>query len=237
MQRLSFARYFYLQVPYYYGLAERLDKLGTKIMPGGLVFEMKKNLKADIKGIVLAGGRSKRMGKDKGLIDYHGKPQRIYCYELLKNLGLSSVHISCREDQEEELSAFGPIIDPPGRSGPIFILENAFQLLHDSALMLIPCDVPLIDKKSLEFLVANRNLNKIATAFLSPFDHKPEPLLAIWEPSSLDLIQSYIQVGNFSPRKLLMEADAHVIEAPFPQKLRNVNTPEEAEEIKRFLEE
>ena len=175
------------------------------------------------------------MGEDKGLIEYHGKAQRIHCFELLESLGLASVHISCRADQKEELETFSLIVDPPGRAGPIFILERSFQLIPHSALMLIPCDVPLIDKSSLEFLLAKRKPDKIATAFLSPLDHKPEPLLAIWEASALSLIKTYIQAGNFSPRKLLMEADAHLIEAPFPQKLKNVNTPEEAEEIRALL--
>ncbi|NNE77041.1 MAG: NTP transferase domain-containing protein, partial [Pricia sp.] len=36
-----------------------------------------------IYGLVLAGGKSSRMGKDKGLIPYHGMPQREYLYHLL----------------------------------------------------------------------------------------------------------------------------------------------------------
>lgn len=177
------------------------------------------------------------MGEDKGLIEYYGKAQRLHCFELLSSLGLGSVHISCRADQKEELEAYNPIIDLPGKAGPIFILQHALQSLDGSALMILPCDVPLIDKESLEYLIAERKADKIATAFLSPIDHKPEPLLAIWESSALVLIQSYIKAGNYSPRKLLMEADAHLIEAPFSQKLRNVNTPEEAEEIRRLLDE
>ena len=53
----------------------------------------------DIMGLVLAGGRSQRMGMDKGMLQYHGKPQREYLYEQLEPI-CSRVFLSIRPEQE-----------------------------------------------------------------------------------------------------------------------------------------
>lgn len=189
-----------------------------------------------IRGLVLAGGKSTRMGKDKGLLIYHQKPQRLHSYDLLSELDLASVHISCRKEQEDELNAFNPIADPAGRAGPIFILNHVLSLYPNSAWLLLPCDVPLMDIHTLNHLMDRRNAAKIATAFRSPSDGKPEPLLAIWEASALPLIQAAISRGNYSPRKLLMEEDVKLIDAPNEAALLNANSPEDQERIKDFIE-
>ena len=49
-------------------------------------------------GLVLSGGRSTRMGKDKGLINYHGIPQRDYIYNLLNEV-CDETYMSIRKDQ------------------------------------------------------------------------------------------------------------------------------------------
>ena len=54
-----------------------------------------------LNGLVLAGGKSQRMGEDKGQINYHGKPQREYLYDLLNGF-TESTYMSCRPDQVSE---------------------------------------------------------------------------------------------------------------------------------------
>ncbi|MEM8887557.1 MAG: NTP transferase domain-containing protein [Bacteroidota bacterium] len=186
-------------------------------------------------GLVLAGGKSRRMGEDKGLISYFGKAQRIHCFELLEELGLEKVYTSCREDQLAELMEYFPLADRPGRAGPMFILDQALEMNPHKAFLLLPCDVPLMDAASFEFLLKQRDPSKIATAFLSPFDGKPEPLLAIWEAKAHTLIQSYIAQDSISPRRLLMAEDVKLIEAPSPEKLQNANSPEEQEKIRAYI--
>lgn len=189
-----------------------------------------------LRGLVLAGGKSTRMGEDKGLLIYHHKPQRIHCFDLLSQLNLEAVHISCRKDQQAELRNYRPIADKAGRAGPMFILNHIFELYPQNAWLLLPCDVPLMDAKTLNHLILNRDPKKIATAFRSPTDGKPEPLLAIWEPSAFPLIQTAIAAGNYSPRKLLIESDAKLLDAPNPEALLNANSPADKEKIQRILQ-
>ena len=53
-------------------------------------------------GLVLAGGKSMRMGTDKGAIAYHGKAQREYAADLLKDLGIET-YLSVRSEQLDQL--------------------------------------------------------------------------------------------------------------------------------------
>ena len=54
--------------------------------------------------MVIAGGKSKRMGFDKGTIEWHAKEQRYYAADLLKEL-CGEVFISCRPEQEKDIDA------------------------------------------------------------------------------------------------------------------------------------
>ena len=62
-----------------------------------------------ISGLVLAGGKSSRMGHDKGLADWHGKPQRYYIADLLAKV-CDAVYISCREDQVKDITTYYPTL-------------------------------------------------------------------------------------------------------------------------------
>jgi len=73
---------------------------------------------AKLYGLVLSGGKSTRMGTDKGLIKYHGVPQREYLYDLLSQV-CEETFISLREEQEAELpSRMQTIVDLNEFRGP-----------------------------------------------------------------------------------------------------------------------
>ena len=61
-------------------------------------------------GLVLAGGKSQRMGEDKGLINYHGKIQREYMADLLDDI-CEETFISCRPEQAAEIEHYPTLPD------------------------------------------------------------------------------------------------------------------------------
>lgn len=63
----------------------------------------------------------------------------------------------------------------------------------------------------------------MATAFESPFDQMPEPLIALWEPKSYAVLLSFLAQGYSCPRKVLLNSDTLILQAPEPETLTNVN--------------
>lgn len=182
-------------------------------------------------GLVLAGGKSQRMGHDKGLIDYHGMPQREYAYQLLEN-ACEKTFLSVRPDQEDEIpQGLAPLPDVMLGLGPYGALLSAFQAHPGKAWLVLACDLPLADRQALDHLIRHRNPSKMATAFQSPVSDFPDPLLAIWEPKSYLPLLQFLAQGYSCPRKALINSDIELLQAPNPDWLRNANTEEEYQEI------
>lgn len=186
-------------------------------------------------GLVLAGGRSVRMGQDKGLMDYHGKPQREHAADLL-NAFCEKTFLSCRSDQVATLDSSYPALpDTFEGLGPFGAILSAFREHPDVAWVVIACDLPLLDAPTLQHLTQERRTSQIATAFISPNDNMPEPLIAIWEPKSYAVLLQFLAQGYSCPRKVLLNSEVHLIEPAQPQALTNVNSRAEVEQIQASI--
>lgn len=189
----------------------------------------------DLCGLVLAGGKSVRMGADKGLINWHGLPQREYLYNLLSRY-CTDVYISCREDQINTIDSRCNILtDKVLDRGPLNGILTALEHHPEKAWLIVACDLPLVDEATLEFLLKNRQISKDATAFLSSTDNLPEPVITIWESKIYSKIPELLSKNIKCPRKILIHSDIHSITSPNPKWLINSNTPEDALYVKSIL--
>ncbi|MBG9378475.1 NTP transferase domain-containing protein [Panacibacter sp. DH6] len=188
-----------------------------------------------LKGLVLAGGRSERMGFDKTVIAWHGKEQRTYMADLMRPV-CNSVFISCRQEQVENVNSYPAIADSFTGLGPFGAILSAFREDPDAAWLVVASDLPLLDSDMLNYLVQYRDASKVATTFESPHDGFPEPLITIWEPKAYPLLLSFLGQGYSCPRKVLRNADIKMIKAPQPLKLMNVNTEAELLEAKKVMD-
>ncbi|RRQ48926.1 molybdenum cofactor guanylyltransferase [Maribacter algicola] len=188
-------------------------------------------------GLVLSGGKSTRMGQDKGLISYHGVPQREHLYHLLDTL-CDKTFLSVRQDQDEEIASnFKTILDRNEFRGPYNGLLSAHREYPDVAWLVLACDLPLIDEASLKELISQRDTQKLATAFANRDNPLPEPLCAIWEPEALKTSIAYLEAGNGTcPRKFLINNDVSLVFPKTPQVLLNANSQEEYKEALQKLE-
>lgn len=188
-------------------------------------------------GLVLAGGKSVRMGHDKGLIQWHGKEQRYYMADMLQGL-CSDVFISCRQEQQQDIATeYKTLTDTFEGAGPLIAILSALKEKPDSAWLVVACDLPLLDTVTLQYLIQNRDATCIATTFESPFDHLPEPLITIWEPSSFEVLLNHTSEGFKCPRKALIRNSGRVkiMIATNPNALKNANTPDDAAEVKELI--
>jgi len=179
-------------------------------------------------GLVLAGGRSTRMQRDKAMLEYAGRSQLERAVELITPL-LERVFVSVRPDQTGDplRARFAQIVDSGGVAGPIAGIVAAQARHPDAAWLVLACDLPLLDQQTVAHLLRSRRAERQATAYRSTHDGLPEPLCAIYEPSSREAIRAHVASGRDCPRKFLINADTELIDQPQPGALDNVNTPQD----------
>lgn len=189
-----------------------------------------------LKGLVLAGGKSTRMGSDKTIMEFYGKPQREHLYDLMSEI-CAETYISCRADQSEQIDeAFNTIEDRFLGLGPYGAILSAFQTDPNAAWLVLASDLPLMDKEALNQLVSERDSSRVATAFRSPTMGFPEPLVSIWEPRAYYHLLRFLGLGYSCPRKVLINTNTKVVDALQANVLRNTNTKEELREILKLME-
>ncbi|MBW8241447.1 NTP transferase domain-containing protein [Muricauda oceani] len=178
------------------------------------------------------------MGKDKGLINYHGMPQREYLCHLLEEI-CDDVFLSIRSEQVCEVpSGFKNIVDQNDHKGPYNGILSAFKAQPNVAWLVLACDLPLINLQTIGQLISGRNPNKTATAFANPETGEPEPLACIWEVKGLEESLQFLEDRNTrSPKKFLMNADIALVHPKYGQDLFNANSPQDYDFVKRKLEE
>lgn len=182
-------------------------------------------------GLVLAGGKSTRMGEDKGAIEYHGIAQREYAAQLLDKV-CDKVFISCRSEQEVELeSNFGFIADTFTDLGPFGGILSAFRKAPNAAWLVIAADLPLLDLTTLQQLANGRDAEQYGTAFVHESTGFPEPLISIWEPRIYPEALSFLAKGYACPRKVLINTSIAHLPILNGEALKNVNTPTEREDV------
>jgi len=182
-------------------------------------------------GLVLAGGKSTRMGRDKGAIVYHDTPQRDHLYSLLNAL-CHKTYYSIREDQLNEFKDDDQlIVDDNEYRGPLNGILSAHKKHPDVAWMVMACDLPFMNIPMLTMLLEERDEKCAATAFSTRESGLPEPLAAIWEPEGLKGAYGYLANGASScPRKYLINSDVKLVIPEQDQVLLNANSEEDYKE-------
>ena len=181
-----------------------------------------------IYGLLLAGGKSSRMGRDKALLERAGQSQLAYLAGLLEDK-VERMFVSTRAEQKDEAERgrYAQIIDRYDDMGPLAGILSAMEEYPDTDWLVIACDLPNISGETIAHLLENRTGEHPFTAYLSSHDGLPEPLCAIYSSSSVDLIRQFAEDGICCPRKILIRSDTRLLEQTDPGSLDNINTPED----------
>lgn len=184
-------------------------------------------------GLVLSGGKSKRMGRDKGSLNYHGKSQVAHLYGLLEGL-TEKTFVSCRSDQasSDHIKEFPRIEDHYIGFGPTGGILSAFHLHPEAAWLVLACDMPFINEDTIRELLEKRNSYKMATCFYNGEKKWPEPLCAIYEPKAALKLGYYLANGKPCPRKVLMNSSVECLKPIEEAALKNANTPSDFEHFR-----
>ena len=189
-----------------------------------------------IHGLILAGGFSSRMQRDKAAISYLGKSQLDRAVALAAR-HLAKVFVSIRADQAADptRAQHAVIVDSVAGGGPIVGIRSALAAFPGVAWLVMACDLPFLSDTALAQLLRERDARGLATAFRSANDGLPEPLCAIWEPAAAAALASYQDGGGRCPRKFLIQHAVTLLEPRDRRALDNVNTPEEYAQAQSVL--
>ena len=189
------------------------------------------NSEHTLRGLILAGGRSSRMGQDKAtLVHSDGRTLAQRCHDLLREAGCKTVTLSLRHEQEIPAGLEGVEIvrDPAGGSlGPIAGIVSGMHLDATADWLILACDLPRLDLATLAHLIASKLADEKFLAYRSEFDGLPEPLCALYSQAALPILEQ-AQADDFRcPRKILIRNDCRLLEPVTPRALDNANTPDD----------
>ena len=188
------------------------------------------NITADVPlyGLILAGGLSSRMQRDKAALLYRGKSALDRAYELAER-HVRRVFVSVRAAQTADPTRSGRplVVDSMEGEGPIVGIRSALAAHPQAAWLVLACDLPFLSDAALTQLLSERDVSRLATAFRSVHDGLPEPLCTVWEPAAGAALAAYQAAGGRCPRKFLIRHSVQLLDANDRNALDNINTPEE----------
>jgi len=183
---------------------------------------------------VLAGGQSRRMGRDKALMELDG--QKLIARVVTAALPLQApVFVVGNPDQYAELDV--PVYpDLNSGLGPIGGLHTALATAANPVLLLA-CDLPFLNPEFLSFLVGHRGDHQAIVPYTVD---GAQPLCAVYETSCRAVIESAIAARKLRLRDLLQQLDVDELGEetwrPYDQNgllFANLNTPEDLALVQR----
>lgn len=162
------------------------------------------------------------MGSEKALVKYAGEVQYRRAAALLLPW-VRGVYISCREEQSELFPDLEQIHDcvPWAGRGPVGGVRSAFAAYPGCAWLVLAVDYPYLAAADVEKLVRQRNAASVATVYRREDTGFIEPLIGIYEPAIVPIIDEALSEGRESLRFLLTRANIITPEAD--RRLENVN--------------
>jgi molybdopterin-guanine dinucleotide biosynthesis protein A len=182
-----------------------------------------------ITGIVLAGGRGRRMGGvDKGLVELDGKPLVAHALARLAPQ-VGAILINANQNVER-YAAFGPPVVQDtvgGFAGPLAGLHAGMTAATTTHVVTVPCDSPFLPHDLVSRLAAALAQDDAQLAVARTFD-QPHPVFALVRRDVLPHLAAFLAAGG---RKIdAWYATLATVEVAFDDEadaFRNINTPAE----------
>jgi len=187
-----------------------------------------KLLERPLYGLILTGGRSKRMGRDKALLAHNGQPCALYLYELMQ-LYCQHVFLSSRSGQwiGTPLESLPTLPDSVSSVGPISGLLTAFQAHPEVNWLVLACDLMWIQRTTIEHLLSQYQETTIATCYINSEHGFPEPLCTLYTPKAHAIFAKAYHNGIYCPVEILKNQPCTLVMPQNADELMNVNTPED----------
>lgn len=175
--------------------------------------------------VVLAGGKSGRMGTDKALLSICGRTMLTWQCEKLLRLGAEQLLIS---GAGYRVPGTETAEDRYPDCGPLGGLASALLRARNEICLVLSVDVPLISEETLKALLRAHSEGGVPITLLRDGKGRIEPLLGIYERCLAEEMRERLARGERAVRCLLREGNHRCINvACGEEELLNCNTPED----------
>jgi len=179
----------------------------------------------DITGIILAGGKSTRMGTDKGFLKFNGKSFIEYSIAALKPLVSQIIIVSNNADYD--IFNVKRVEDVIKEAGPLAGIYTGLKTSKTEFNLVLSCDVPLITKEILEMLIEAQDRQSDIIQIVS--QGKSMPLIALYkkccETQFYQLLKNderrlHVAVNQCKVKNITLSSQTELF-------TKNINTPED----------
>ncbi|WP_149361459.1 molybdenum cofactor guanylyltransferase [Lolliginicoccus suaedae] len=180
----------------------------------------------EIAGVILAGGQSRRMGRDKATLAWGGA---TLAEHLVARLGprCAPIIVVAAPGQLLSLPGARTVEDPIAHQGPLRGLATGLAAAHPAEwVFACAVDMPGISTTLIDHLA--RHISGAHDIVAAHDGVSAQPLAALYRTTLAPMMEAALADGQRSPRQFL--AGARTVEVPVPglePQLRNLNTPEE----------
>ena len=189
------------------------------------------NQASNITAFILAGGKSSRMGTDKGLVSFRGKEMIKWPIDLLQTIFKNVFIVANRSGYAKfELPVIEDLLH---EKGPIGGLYTALTTSNTNWNFIMACDMPFMNSQVINKLISDCDLHDAVVPY---YNNKPEPLAACYNKSCLTLIEKQLESGNFKMQDFISELNIKRIDfssenISVNHPFRNLNTMDELNNV------
>lgn len=190
----------------------------------------------NIQAYILAGGKSSRMGTEKGLVTLLGKPFIKHIIDTIKTI---TPHITIVANSDHYNATGYPVIaDIIKDKGPLSGIYTGLTYSEFANNLFVSCDMPLINYDLIDFLISQ--INSAHNATVVSHIGKTEPLCGVYSKSALPIIKSLLETNQLSVHNALTHLSTQRIDVslqPFYTKniFFNINSPVELKQLEEEL--
>jgi len=185
----------------------------------------------NVTGVILAGGKSSRMGTDKGLIDLDGKPMITHVINVLQKVASKVIIIANNPSYNQFNLEVYPDLFP--EKGPVGGIYTALNCSKTEKNIILSCDTPFVNEKLLNNLLLQSKDYEIT---VSKFKNKIHPLIGVYSQSVKTIFEENLNKNRLKLGLVNQQTELNIVhynDCDFDEKIFfNINTPTELKECK-----
>ncbi len=199
--------------------------------------EEEKPVRTNLSALILAGGKSSRMGQDKALVKIHGRPMLRQVCSVAQAVLPESIYIVTAWPERYQAIVPGvcQFIQEVAAQGPLSGFAQGLAHVQTEWVLLLACDLPKLDAPTLRSWAEElKNISPNVMALVSREETQKgwEPLCAFYRQASLDSLQQFLSQGGRSFQAWLSQIP--VQELPWAEEmLFNCNAPEDVARLEQ----